>query len=92
MASTSMTLGPHWEAFIREAVESGRYATASEVVRDALRLLEIRQHKLEALRAHLAEGFDQAERGEFVDDFSMERLIVEMDAEEEAAGEPAVAE
>ena len=34
MASTSFSLGDHWEVFIRREVESGRYGSASEVVRD----------------------------------------------------------
>lgn len=42
------SLGQHYEGFVRELVESGRYATASEVVRDSLRLLEQRE-KLRAL-------------------------------------------
>ena len=40
MATTSMSLGPHWEAFIQKEIASGRYGTASEVVRDALRDME----------------------------------------------------
>jgi antitoxin ParD1/3/4 len=44
----SYSLGQHYEGFVRELVESGRYATASEVVRDSLRLLEQRE-KLRAL-------------------------------------------
>ncbi|MGL6158953.1 type II toxin-antitoxin system ParD family antitoxin [Microbulbifer sp.] len=67
MASTSMTLGSHWETFIRNQLESGRYGSASEVVRDALRQMEERQSKLEALREHLSEGMAQAQRGEFSD-------------------------
>src|SRR3712207_6409196 len=61
---SSYTLGPHFEGFVRELVESGRYASASEVIRDSLRLLEEReklQHaKLEALRAAIAEGLESA--------------------------------
>ena len=51
MATTSFSLGDHWEAFIRAEVASGRYGSASEVVRDGLRALEDRKRHLEALRA-----------------------------------------
>lgn len=57
---TSVALGSHFEAFIKEQVAKGRYNNASEVVRDGLRMLEDRQQdrqaKLEALRADLEEG------------------------------------
>ncbi len=66
MATTSLSLGQHWESFIKNEVSSGRYGSASEVVRDALRNLEEHKSKLDALRAHLQEGDKQAERGEFV--------------------------
>jgi len=83
MATTSLSLGPHWEGFIKKQVESGRYGSASEVVRDALRGLEEYSGKLEALRAHLDEGRQQALRGEFAKDFSIEKLIEELDQEDE---------
>lgn len=66
MATTSLSLGEHWEVFIKNEVSSGRYGSASEVVRDALRALEERKMKLTALRAHLAEGEAQAKQGDFV--------------------------
>lgn len=69
MATTSLSLGEHWEVFIRNEVTSGRYGSASEVVRDALRSLEERKARLEALRAHLAEGAEQARQGTFVDGY-----------------------
>lgn len=75
MATTSLSLGPHWEDFIKREIESGRYATASELVRDALRELEDRGRRLEALREHLAEGAGQAARKDFVDGFDIERVI-----------------
>lgn len=57
---TSVALNPHFEHFIREQVDSGRYNNASEVVRAGLRLLEDPQQqaalRLEALRAALASG------------------------------------
>lgn len=56
----SYSIGQHYESFVRDLVESGRYASASEVVRDSLRLLEEReeqrQARLEALRAEIAKG------------------------------------
>ncbi len=75
MASTSLTLSPHWETFIQTEVASGRFASASEVVRAALRELEDKSKRLDALRAHLREGADQAVRGEFVAGFDMGAVI-----------------
>jgi antitoxin ParD1/3/4 len=75
MASTSLTLSPHWDAFIQTEVASGRFASASEVMRAALRELEDKGKRLEALRTHLAEGADQAANGDFVADFDMETII-----------------
>lgn len=75
MATTSMTLGHHWEGFIKSEVESGRYASASEVVRAALRELEEKSQKLEALRLHLAEGADQAAKGLYADDWSVADIV-----------------
>lgn len=66
MATTSVTLGEHWEVFIKNEVASGRYGTASEVIRDALRNLEERKSKLTALRKHLSEGVAQSEQGQYV--------------------------
>jgi antitoxin ParD1/3/4 len=53
--ATSYSIGKHFEDFIASLIESGRYSTASEVMRDGLRLIEEREEcrkaKLEALRA-----------------------------------------
>jgi antitoxin ParD1/3/4 len=75
MATTSLSLGGHWEEFIKQEIESGRYSTASEVVRAALRALEDRGRRLEALRAHLAEGAGQAARKDFLEDFDIDDVI-----------------
>ncbi len=80
MATTSLSLGEHWEVFIKNEIASGRYGSASEVVRDALRHMEERQSKLNALRAHLAEGAMQARNGEFVDDYSIDKVISNLDS------------
>lgn len=65
MASTSVTLGEHWEGFIRAQIESGRYATASEVLRESLRLMERRDAKIEALREAIKEGLESPLDGPF---------------------------
>lgn len=79
MANTSLSLGEHWELFIKNEIASGRYGSASEVVRDALRGLEERKSKLDILRVHLAQGAEQAARGEFVKDYSLTGLLSELD-------------
>jgi antitoxin ParD1/3/4 len=59
---SSYTLGKHFERFINGLLKSGRYASASEVVRDSLRLLEqrekLRETKLQALRREIAAGLE----------------------------------
>ncbi|MBW7901092.1 MAG: type II toxin-antitoxin system ParD family antitoxin [Rhodocyclaceae bacterium] len=57
---TSVALSPHFETFIRQQVDSGRFNNVSEVVRAGLRLLEEREAeqaaKLQALREAIAAG------------------------------------
>lgn len=61
-----VTLTPHIEAMIQQRLDTGRYSDASEVVREALRLLEERD-QYEHLRALLEEGLEEERRGELID-------------------------
>ena len=79
MATTSLSLGEHWETFIKNEIASGRYGSASEVVRDALRHMEEHNSKMAVLRAHLAQGETQVHNGQFVENFSMDDLLAELD-------------
>ena len=59
---SSYAIGDHFEQFIRRQVETGRYASASEVVREALRLMEgrerLREIELEEYREKIREGME----------------------------------
>ena len=57
-------LDPQLEALVREQVESGRYSSADEVVREAVRQLAERERRLEELRAAIAVADEQIARGE----------------------------
>lgn len=54
--NTSISLGDHFESFIAKKVGSGRYHSASEVIREGLRLMEEEGKKIEALRSALETG------------------------------------
>ncbi|WP_035052669.1 type II toxin-antitoxin system ParD family antitoxin [Andreprevotia chitinilytica] len=62
---TSVALSPHFESFIQELVQSGRYNNASEVVRAGLRLLEEQQQRYaieqQELRSAIAAGLTSGE-------------------------------
>jgi antitoxin ParD1/3/4 len=57
---SSYVVGEHFERFIKEQIEGGRYASASEVIRDALRLLEQEEQQrvatLKTLRSDVKKG------------------------------------
>lgn len=63
----NVSLSPDLEEFINRKVASGRYLSADDVVREALRLLDDREQlraiRLEELRREIAIGIDEADRG-----------------------------
>lgn len=67
----NVSLTAELETFVQKRVESGRYQTASEVVREALRLLEekelVKSVRLEKLRADVQAGIDELDRGEGIE-------------------------
>lgn len=72
--NTSISLGDHFENFIQNEISTGRYSSASEVVRTALRLLETEKEKIQALRAALEEG----ERSGLIEDFNPKAHLEEL--------------
>lgn len=84
---TSVALSPHFETFIRQQVDSGRFNNVSEVVRAGLRLLEERETeqaaKLQALREAIAVGLASGP------DLSEEEVFDELEAKLQAMAEKA---
>ena len=92
--ATSYSIGKHFEGFIERLIESGRYSTASEVIRDGLRLIEQREQsrevKLQALRAAIQEGVDspseEVDIDEWIEDVKRrgrQRLAAGVDGEQD---------
>jgi antitoxin ParD1/3/4 len=74
--SISISLGPHFDEFIAQQLKSGRYGSASEVVRTGLRLLE----EAEARRQHLRQLLIDGEQSGFVH-YDYNALMEELDKE-----------
>jgi antitoxin ParD1/3/4 len=79
-------LTPELEQYVKGKVQTGRYNSSSEVVREALRLLEdqdrIRRMRVEEVRRKIEEGWNSLRRGEGVDG---EKFMAQLEAE---LGEP----
>ncbi len=73
--NTSISLGDHFEGFISHQVSTGRYGSASEVVRAGLRLLEDSESNLNTLRRLLAEGEQSG-----IAEYDYQSFIAELDA------------
>ncbi len=75
--NTSITLGDHFDSFIASQIQNGRYGSASEVIRSALRLLESQETKLQTLRQLLIEGEQSGDA-----DYDLDSFINELDNED----------
>ena len=67
----NVSLTPELEKFVNDKVASGMYYSASEVIREGLRLLQeqemLKQIRISELRKKIAVGLEQADKGQFVD-------------------------
>lgn len=71
----NVSIDPRWEKFIEEAVQDGRYSSASDVVREGLRLVQEREAETAALREKLRKSIEAG------GDVSEEELDVFLEAE-----------
>ena len=67
----NVNLGPVFDRFIADLLQSGHYQSQSEVVREGLRMLkereELKRLRMGELRREIARGGEQADKGELVD-------------------------
>ncbi len=69
--NTSILLGDHFDRFINQQVQSGKFSSASEVIRAALRLFE---HE-EAKKAKLIKELKKGEQSGFVKNFNRDTIL-----------------
>jgi len=74
--NTSVSLGERFETFINMQISEGRFASASEVIRAGLRLLEERELKVQVLRMELQKGEESG-----FGDYALEEILGELDNE-----------
>ncbi|MGB1295338.1 MAG: type II toxin-antitoxin system ParD family antitoxin [Flavobacteriales bacterium] len=72
--NTSILLGDYFNDFISEQINSGRFSSASEVVRSALRLFEQEENKKKELIRELVKG----EKSGFVENFDKKQFLTKM--------------
>jgi len=87
VTAVNVSLTPELEKLVQAKIESGRFHSASEVVEEALHLLEQqeieRETDLKELRARMDEGLASLDRGESVDgETFMQAMLDELDAKE----------
>ena len=72
--NTSVTLGNHFEKLIEASIKSGRYSSASEVIRAGLRMIEEREESIRLLR----EAIEAGEQSGYVQDFDAVSNLAEL--------------
>lgn len=72
--NTSISLGDYFEKFINQQVNSGKFSSASEVIKAALRLFEFEEGK----KAQLIKELKKGERSGFVSGFNREDFLNEL--------------
>lgn len=72
--NTSVSLGDHFAVFVDTQVLSGRYGSASEVVRAGLRMLESHESQVRALQQALKAGEESGEATPFDEDSFLKRM------------------
>jgi antitoxin ParD1/3/4 len=74
MKNTSISLGNYFDQFVSSQVSAGRYKNVSEVIRAGLRLLEVEENKVIALRNAIQEGIDSGIAHDFNPQKNLENL------------------
>ena len=69
--NTSILLDDYYDRFINRQIKSGRYTSASEVVRDALKMFEYEESK----RSELIKELEKGEKSGFVENFDRKELL-----------------
>jgi antitoxin ParD1/3/4 len=72
--NTSVTLGDYFEQIIENSINSGRYASASEVIREGLRLVDEREQKIKLLR----EAIEAGEKSGYIKNFDPVSYLEEL--------------
>jgi antitoxin ParD1/3/4 len=67
MPTRNVVLTDHLAGVVDGLVAKGRYQNASEAIREGVRLLEREEAEMEGFLARIMVGYEQAERGEFVE-------------------------
>lgn len=76
--NTSIILGEHFDDFIRKELKSGRFKSASEIIRSGLRLLELERKKIDLINEALVVGEESGEPRKFDNEAFKRRMNKQM--------------